>query len=177
MMKHSCLNTIIKIQFIIFISVLTANAQTKPVIKNQATASVSTSASTQTPEAREEAHSKSIPKPPALKPDEYAVFYNDQYQVFKTKKQDKLEFSTNCFKNNKLDCEAFRLSQLKNVKLAIKDPEMQNWGALYCDAIFGRNLIALDQKGNQYNFCRFQDGSMVNSWSLYFKAYPINTVK
>jgi len=113
--------------------------------------------------------SSSIISPPKLKSDEYAVFYNDSYQIFKTTKIEQLEFSTNCLKNKKLDCEAYRLSQLKNVKIKLKDPQMQNWGALYCEAIHGRNLIALDQKGNQSNFCRFEDGSLVNSWSLYFK--------
>ena len=79
-----------------------------------------------------------------------------------------------CFKNSKPKCEAFEFSQIKAKKLIMRNEGLNNLAAIYCEAIHGRNLLAMDSKNNEYNFCRFGDGSMVNSWSLYYKHFPRN---
>lgn len=118
-----------------------------------------------------------FPQPPKFSDDEYAIFIEDAYQVFKTKKFEKLEISESCFKKDKPQCEAYSFSQIKPKDLSIKVPGLNNKSAIHCEAVGGRNLLALDNKGNQYNFCRFSDSSMVNSWSMHYKHFPSNLVK
>ena len=126
----------------------------------------------------EETKSKDqFPSPPQIKDDEYAIFIEDAYQVFKTKNFEKLELSESCFKNAKPKCEAYEFAQIKPKDLSIKVPGLNNKSAIHCEAIGGRNLLALDNKNNQYNFCRFGDGSMVNSWSMNYKHFPQNVIK
>ena len=120
---------------------------------------------------------KQFPEPPKFKDDEYAIFIEDAYQVFKTKKIEKLELSESCFKTSKPKCEAYEFAQIKPKDLSIKAPGMNNKSAIHCEAVGGRNLLALDNKNNQYNFCRFSDGSMVNSWSMNYKHFPQSIVK
>lgn len=118
-----------------------------------------------------------FPEPPKFKDDEYAIFIEDSYKVFKTKKYEKLELTEGCFKGTKPKCEAYEFSQIKPKDLSIKAPGMNNKSAIHCEAVGGRNLLALDNKNNQYNFCRFADGSMVNSWSMNYKHFPQNLIK
>lgn len=118
-----------------------------------------------------------FPEPPKFKDDEYAIFIEDAYQVFKTKKFEKLELSESCFKSAKPKCQAYEFAQIKPKDLSIKAPGMNNKSAIHCEAVGGRNLLALDNKNNQYNFCRFADGSMVNSWSMNYKHFPQNAIK
>jgi putative hemolysin len=113
------------------------------------------------------------PKPPQLKSDEYALFLTDKYIVFKTKKTDQLEFDLSCYKKNKLDCLAFEISKNKIKNVQIENPGMNNMAALYCAKAEGRNLLALDHRRNEKDFCRFSDNSMVSSWSLYLKFNPV----
>ena len=116
-------------------------------------------------------------KVPPLKNDEYAIFVNNTYEVFKTQNFEQLEIDRRCFKNGKPKCEAYLFSQMKPASINSPDHYIANLGAAHCHAVYGMNLIALDSKRNQYNFCRFKDGSMVNSWSLYFKRNPAEATK
>ena len=115
--------------------------------------------------------------PPQFKNDEYALFLDDSYKIFKTKKFDRLELSEGCFKKAKPACLALEFSQIKPRKLELKAPGMNNMSAIHCEEVGGRNLLALDNKNNHYNFCRFNDGSMVNSWSMHYKHFPNKSVK
>jgi len=116
-------------------------------------------------------------QPPKFKDGEYAIFIEDVYKIFKTKKFEKLEISESCFKNDKPHCEAYEFSKIKPKDLSVKVPGLNNTSAIHCEAVGGRNLLALDNKNNQYNFCRFSDGSMVNSWSMNYKHFPQNIIK
>jgi uncharacterized protein len=116
-------------------------------------------------------------RPPALKADEYAIFLDDSYKIFKTKKFQKLELALNCFKKDKPVCNAYEHSGIKPKNLSLKHESMNNMAAVHCEAVGGRNLIALDSKNNQFNFCWFYDGSMVNSWSMYYKHNPSEIIR
>jgi hypothetical protein len=120
---------------------------------------------------------KQFPDPPKFKDDEYAIFIGDSYQVFKTKKYESLELNDGCFKGTKPKCQAYEFAQIKPKDLSVKVPGLNNKSAIHCEAVGGRNLLALDNKNNQYNFCRFADGSMVNSWSMNYKHFPQNVIK
>mgnify|MGYP001602787328 FL=1 len=114
---------------------------------------------------------------PRLKEGEYAIFLNDTYKVFKTKRFEELEIEVSCFKKNKPRCKAFDFSKIKPKEIKSTQASMNNFAAIHCADISGRNLIALDSKRNEYNFCYFKDGSMANSWSIYFKHHSVPIVK
>lgn len=117
------------------------------------------------------------PAVPKLQNDEYAVFINDKYRIFKTKTYEELELDSSCFKNSIPNCEAYKLSQLKTKGPVLKHESMNNFAAVHCADINGKNLIALDKDRNEYNFCLFKDGSMVNAWSMYLKHNPVPVIK
>lgn len=118
-----------------------------------------------------------FPQVPALKAGEYAVFVDKGYEIFKTKEVNELEFDTSCFKVGKTpSCEAAKAAAVTTPpKYATEN--MFHPAALYCEARGGKNLIALDHKKDEYNFCRFKDKSMVNSWAMYLKHNPKKTIK
>lgn len=111
---------------------------------------------------------RNFPAPPAVKKGEYALFLEDKYITFKTQKWNKYEFDTSCFKANKKkpECMAYEYTQVKNKNYQLPDPSMNNAAAFICSKRNGKNLLALDFKKNEIDFCRFPDGSMVNSWNL-----------
>lgn len=111
-------------------------------------------------------------EPPSLSSDEYAIFIKDKYLKFKIKKFQGLELDLSCFKGKIPKCEAYEFSQIKPKSLMMKNEAFNNMAAIFCEAVHGRNLLALDKNRNEYNFCRFPDDSMVNSWSLYYKHFP-----
>ncbi len=113
------------------------------------------------------------PVVPKLKPDEYALFLDDRYIIFKTKKTDELELDLSCYKKNKPDCLAYAMSKKKIENVQIEHPAMNNMAALNCAKAEGRNLLAIDSRHNEKDFCRFSDNSMVSSWSLYLKNNPV----
>jgi len=111
---------------------------------------------------------RNFPTPPAVKKGEYALFLDDKYTTFKTIKWNKYELDTSCFKANKKkpECMAYEYTQIKKKDYQLPDPSMNNAAAFICSKRNGKNLIALDYKKNEIDFCRFPDGSMVNSWNL-----------
>jgi len=107
---------------------------------------------------------------PKLEKDQYALFLDEKYEVFKTEKKDGLEFKEGCLKDK--NCQALKASQGKTTTAA-KSPSFHP-AATFCKARGGRSLVATNSQRDEFNFCRFSDGSMVTSWSLYNK---LNTKK
>lgn len=124
-----------------------------------------------------EVKKNSFPEKPSLKNGEYAIFIEDQYKIFKTKKFEEIDLTDECLKSGKPKCQAYEFAQIKPKNLSVKYPGFNNFSAIHCDAVGGKNLLALDDKNNHYNFCRFGDGSMANSWSMYYKHFPAKQVK
>lgn len=106
---------------------------------------------------------------PKIKLDEYAIFVDGRYEVFKTKKFEDLELDLKCFKDGIPKCEAYAFSQMKPTNADLEKNKINNFVAAHCHAIYGLNLIALNYKKDEFNFCRFKDGSMVSSWSVFMK--------
>lgn len=118
-----------------------------------------------------------FPEVPKLKAGEYAVFVEKAYIVFKTKEVNALEYDMSCFKAGaNPTCEA---ATAANDKAETKSKRENNFhpAALFCEARGGKNLIAFDHKKDEYNFCRFKDNSMVNSWAMYLKHNPKKIIK
>ncbi len=119
--------------------------------------------------ATESKKENSYPVVPKLKTGEYALFLNDKYTIFKTQKTDGLELDLSCYKKNKPECQAFAVSKNRIEDVQIKKTAMNNMAALHCAKVSGQNVIAIDSRQNEKDFCRFSDNSMVSSWSLYFQ--------
>ncbi|MCE3010320.1 MAG: DUF333 domain-containing protein [Proteobacteria bacterium] len=69
------------------------------------------------------------------------------------------------------------------VKAMEKPPEDFKPGSLphpataYCKSKGGKELILIDSENRQYDFCRFDDESMVDAWSMYFHHFPPQTAR
>jgi putative hemolysin len=115
------------------------------------------------------------PQVPKLKSDEYALFLQEKYIIFKTQKTDELELDMSCYTKNdqKPDCMAFTYAKMKAENIDSPNSGMNNMAAFHCAKMNGRNLLSIDQKNNEKDFCRFPDDSMVSSWSMYLRHHPI----
>lgn len=116
------------------------------------------------------------PKIPVLKKGEYAVFITDAYVIFKTQKFENLELDTKCFKSKKPQCEAYAMAKIKPKDIQSLGGAT-NLAAINCENMNGRNMIAVDMQHNEFNFCRYKDGSMVNSWSMYKYHNPVPVIR
>lgn len=115
--------------------------------------------------------------PQKIAENQFAI-YNPETDKYDFIVSDKLEgsvFSDNC-KNKK--CEAYLALQRKVVDLSeAPHPTMFNPAAILCKDLGGVNLIALNSKKAEENFCKFKDASYVNSWDLYYKKFPSKVIK
>lgn len=118
-----------------------------------------------------------FPQVPKLNAGEYAVFVEKAYIIFKTKDVNELEFDITCFKAGKTPaCEAATAASITTPP-KYKNENLFHPAAQFCEARGGKNLIVLDSKKDEYNFCRFKDNSMVNSWAMYLKHNPKKIIK
>jgi putative hemolysin len=113
---------------------------------------------------------------PKLKSNEYSLSYeNNKTTVFGTKIHEGLLLSQNCFKSKTPQCQAYTKSiQITNSKPEdhMKSPYHNNLGAIHCELMGGKGLIAKTSTNDDSDFCQFEDGSMVSSWSAYYKTHP-----
>lgn len=120
------------------------------------------------------------PTMPKLKPHQYALSMNNKYKVIDTKIFEGLLLTQNCFKGQNPSCEAYNKSIKKvagNPQDHMKSPFHNNIGAIHCELMGGRGMIARTPEGDQSDFCLFKDGSMVSSWSAYYKTNPPTQTK
>ncbi len=65
---------------------------------------------------------------------------------------------------------ALALKALKSKKPNLDSKKLiGNPASRNCTLLGGKSIILRDSKNRQYDFCRFQDESMIDSWSLYEK--------
>ncbi len=100
-------------------------------------------------------------------------FNNDKYSDVKIKTYEKANLTESCFKGGKPNCKAWTTFNAK-AKTPTKNPTplAGNPAALYCWDVGAKNRILKAQNGDQYDFCVFDDNSMVDSWDLYYKHFP-----
>ena len=51
-----------------------------------------------------------------------------------------------------------------------------NASSSYCWDVGAKARILKDAKNNEYDFCVFSDGSMIDAWNLYSKHYPVKSI-
>lgn len=132
--------------------------------------------SKRTPVKRSQQELISMKNKPKLKNNQYALNYgNNKTTVFSTKMHDGLLLSDNCFKGKTPKCQAYAKSvQTTNTKPEdnMKSPYHNNLGAIHCELMGGKGLIAKTSTHDDSDFCQFEDGSLVSSWSAYYKTHP-----
>ena len=111
---------------------------------------------------------KVVPRP-KINPGQLAIFKNGEYILITTKKVDALEVSTNCFEA-KTSCTALEIGQTKVTSLQSPSGHVSNPASTLCDQLLGKNFIAIDSKGSEFDYCGFNDGSFVDTWTLLTKV-------
>ncbi len=110
----------------------------------------------------------------SLKENQYSLDKDNKITVYTVKDYDGLTLTSNCFKKNKPNCQAYT-SGLKKVDTQNTKPVTQynnNMGSIHCSLIGGKGVIVKSHTGGESDFCLFKDGSMVSSWSAYYKIFP-----
>lgn len=101
----------------------------------------------------------------------FKMYDGDRYVEVNIQQQGKLRLTSDCFKGKAPKCDAFTAS---TKKVVAREPQNSTHGhpaVRYCHdkGGFARILISADNK--QYDYCRFNDGSMVDSWDLYYNDF------
>jgi putative hemolysin len=137
--------------------------------------------SKRTPVKRSQQELMALKNKPKLKNNQFSLaFENNKTIVFSTQIYNGLVLSQNCFKGNTPICQAYKKSiQALNTKPEenMKSPYHNNFGAIHCELMGGKGLIAKTSTNDESDFCKFEDGSMVSSWSAYYKTHPRNQTK
>lgn len=103
-------------------------------------------------------------------------FVNNAYTQVQTQKIGNFRINDLCAQ--KQNCKAMLVAKGKPFKVQeTKAPFVGNPGANYCWDVGAKNRVLKDEKNNQYDFCVFEDGSMIDAWDLYRAHYPSPTIK
>lgn len=107
----------------------------------------------------------------ASSPTAFKMYEGDKYIEVNIQQQGKLRLTKDCFKGKTPKCDALAAS---GKKVLAREPQGTSYGhpaVRYCHdkGGYARILIAADNK--QYDYCRFNDGSMVDSWDLYYNDF------
>ncbi len=114
---------------------------------------------------------------PHLNVGEYAFYNGSQYKIFKIIETEGLKLSSDCKVNTgKMKCQAYTASTRSMPDVQFSDARITPASQL-CSQLNGKNFIAFGSKKEELNYCQFADGSLVNSWSLFYKFFPKNTIK
>ncbi|MEN0060262.1 MAG: DUF333 domain-containing protein [Bdellovibrio sp.] len=98
-------------------------------------------------------------------------YINNAYTTIEIQKQGKVRVDAVCSK--KLSkCTALQVANGKRFPASPhKGPLFGNPASSYCWDVGGKSRILKDEKNNQYDYCVFNDGSMVDAWDLYSVHY------
>jgi hypothetical protein len=113
---------------------------------------------------------KYIPVPSDIKEGEFALFNGTKYQTYAFYEYEDLLLSPDCKKSGKPTCLAYKAAFLPKPTLKRESNMMP--ASVLCSELKGKNLIGFNFKKQEFNFCEFEDKSMVNSWSLFRKVFP-----
>lgn len=160
---------------LISVSLIQAHAQTKaptPETNNQKMTRPLKNAKPIKVETRIKLSSTTAKK---LKENEYSLDQNNKIKIFATTLFEGLLLSSDCFKSKskKPTCDAYTKS-LKTPPIKAEDatesPYHNNLGAIHCKLIGGTGVIVKSHQNNESDFCQFKDGSLVSSWTAYYKT-------
>ncbi len=110
---------------------------------------------------------------PNVKKGSFAFFDGQKYKIFEVFETEELKLSSDCKVKppKKMSCQAYQAVTGK-IKETQSSEEAVSPASVLCTQLGGKNFIAFNEKKEQYNFCRFEDQSLINSWSLFYKRNP-----
>lgn len=100
------------------------------------------------------------------------ISQGEKYVDVRVREYEGLHLSEICFSKKNPKCDAYTATLTKSSPSITKTGLLGHPASRYCNDKNGlaRILIAEDKK--QYDFCLFKDGSMIDSWDLYYKHFP-----
>lgn len=102
------------------------------------------------------------------RPQEFKMSENKKYVEIKTRELEGLQLTTDCFKSAKPKCDSLAATTKKIAMSDSKIPLTGHPAARLCLDYDGLNRILISKDKDQYDFCLFKDGSMINAWDLYY---------
>lgn len=94
------------------------------------------------------------------------------YRTVTMIERDGVTISKGCLKSGKMKCQAWAAVSKKIARAATPGVGVVgNPAARYCFDHNANNRILLDSKKREYDYCVFGDGSMIDSWSLFYKHF------
>lgn len=85
-----------------------------------------------------------------------------------------MKLTKSCFKSSKTpQCQAYSATKKNIISLNKPNTPLAGHPAAYmCGSAGGVNRVLKDDKNNEYDYCEFKDGSMIDAWDLYEKIKP-----
>ncbi|MFS4460662.1 DUF333 domain-containing protein [Bdellovibrio sp. HCB2-146] len=114
----------------------------------------------------------------ALATDGLKIYDGKVYKSFVTKEYQGMRFTEGCLEKNPPTCDAYKATLTPAIeKKKFPTPLVGHPAAQYCLDAGGENRIAKGRQNEQYDYCLFKDGSMIDSWDLYFKFHKADEKK
>ncbi len=110
-------------------------------------------------------------------PSQLKVWKDDKYVQVVIKEHAGLHLSDTCLKKSPVVCEAFSATKVATKPSLAKTGTAGHPASRYCHDKNGSVRILISEDNKQYDYCLFKDGSMVDSWDLYYKHFPKQEIK
>jgi hypothetical protein len=95
------------------------------------------------------------------------VFEGDKYIDVEIQEYEKFRITKDCFKGKAPKCDAFAATRKKAFQ-RLPQSELSGHPAVRnCHEKGGISRILITKDNKQYDYCRFDDGSMIDAWDLY----------
>lgn len=100
------------------------------------------------------------------------IYDGKDYKNLAIKDYQGMSFTEECLQKIPPTCDAYKatLTQVIEIKKS-PIPLLGHPAARYCLDAGGENRIVKGGKNEQYDYCLFKDGSMIDSWHLYYKFH------
>lgn len=108
----------------------------------------------------------------ALNPNKMKLSKDNGYIDVTIRTYQNFHLSDNCFKSSGPKCDSFEATKKKIERTISKNQSVGHPAARYCHDKNGVVRILIDENKKQYDYCLFNDGSMIDSWDLYYEHFP-----
>lgn len=103
-------------------------------------------------------------------------FQNESYKQVVTEKVGQFRVDEKCAKSS--SCKSLQIAKGGPYKIhKTKASFIGNPAANYCWDVGAKNRVLKDEKNNQYDYCVFEDGSIIDAWTLYSSHFPREKIK
>jgi putative hemolysin len=100
----------------------------------------------------------------------YQIYKDSKKVDIKTRTYKGLHLTADCFKGDIPKCDAFSATKKAVTPSKSATDSVGNPAARYCNDKNGVSRILITAKNEQFDYCAFNDGSMIDSWDLFNKA-------